>query len=115
MRSHGSVRAVLAATIVLSTVVGGCARAGRREPVRQVVEIRAMRFEPPTVRVAPGDTVEWRNHDLVDHTVTARDGAFDSGSLSADSTWSLVVPAGGTFDYACRFHPTMVGRLQVGS
>ena len=33
MRSHVSVRAVLAATIVLSTVVGGCARAGRREPV----------------------------------------------------------------------------------
>jgi plastocyanin len=96
-------------------LIGGCALVGRRAPVTHVIEIRAMRFEPAELRAAVGDTVRWRNADFVPHTVTAGDGAFDSGNLPADSSWALVIERDGTFDYSCLYHPTMAGQLVAES
>jgi plastocyanin len=51
--------------------------------------------------------------DLVAHTVTARDGSFDSGNLAAGASWSTVAARAGRLDYACSLHPTMNARLVV--
>lgn len=83
-------------------------------PRRHVVEIRGLTFEPSLLRVSPGDTVVWRNADLVPHTVTAGDGRWDSGPLAAGETWLRVVgdEAPARQPYFCRFHPVMQGALE---
>ena len=58
------------------------------------VVIRAFKFEPATVTVNVGDTVEWKNDDIVPHTATA-DGeaqkpALDSGTIQTGATWRYV-------------------------
>jgi plastocyanin len=79
------------------------------------VTIRDYKFEPETVTVHQGDTVEWKNADNVPHTAT-EDGqkpAFDSGSLSTGATWRYVAATKGTYNYICAFHKYMKGQLIV--
>ncbi|MGH7460249.1 MAG: cupredoxin domain-containing protein [Longimicrobiales bacterium] len=77
------------------------------------VTIRNFRFEPGTVSVATGDTVRWRNADLLPHTASASNRAWDSGSLSAGAVWQVPFPESGTYPYQCDAHPTMRGVVVV--
>lgn len=83
-------------------------------PQRHVIEIRGFAFAPAALRVSPGDTVVWVNRDLVPHTVTADDGAWDSGTLDEGEAWEMRigddVPARSA--YFCRHHPSMRGALE---
>lgn len=76
------------------------------------VAIQGMQFVPAEVELRPGDTVRWRNEDIVPHTVTAKH-KFDSGSIDAGKEFSFTFPKAGTFKYICRFHPTMKGEIRV--
>jgi plastocyanin len=83
------------------------------------VTIKDYKFEPATVTVHEGDTVEWKNVDSVVHTATAAaDGqaqkpAFDSGSISTGATWRYVAATKGTYNYICTVHTFMKGQLIV--
>lgn len=77
------------------------------------VEIQRFTFAPASLSVAPGDTVEWVNLDIVPHTITAKDDSWDSQTLQTNGAWELRITEEMTGDYFCRFHPTMVGQLQV--
>ena len=83
---------------------GGAAATG---PVRRHVTMHGVRFDPANLDVAVGDTVEWDNHDIVPHTSTATGGAWFSGNIGPDSSWSTVIHAAGTFPYACSYHTQM--------
>jgi plastocyanin len=78
------------------------------------VAIANLAFDPAQISVQPGATVAWTNGDSVPHTVTAVDGAFDSGIFDpgANFTWTFDQP--GSFDYACQLHPQMQGTVTVG-
>ena len=82
-------------------------------PALHVVTIRRLAFEPGLVEAAPGDTIVWRNEDLVPHTVTARNGAWGSGNLPPDSTWRWVVAGNDSAAYACTYHTTMHGAVRI--
>lgn len=98
----------------LAALVSACVGAAEPpKPVTHTVTIDGSRFEPARLRVHPGDTVEWVNKDVVPHTATATGGAFDSQTLAAGASWRFTVPAKRSTDYACRFHPTMTGRLDA--
>jgi plastocyanin len=77
------------------------------------VSISALKFAPAAIIIAPGTTVVWRNDDPIDHTVTAGSGGFDSGLIAPGATWARTFRSAGTFDYACRPHPVMRGRVTV--
>jgi plastocyanin len=104
------------ATVALATLGGmllgiGCAPEPRTRPsVRQVI-IREMRYEPASMTVAVGDTVEWVNRDLVPHTATAHSLEWDSANIESDASWRTVVRKRGLFPYACLFHPGMKAML----
>lgn len=72
-----------------------------------------MRFQPESLEVAAGDTVVWRNQDIVPHTSTALDGGWASGDLAPDSSWRAALHAPGTHAYRCDYHPTMTGSVRV--
>lgn len=81
------------------------------------VVIRDFKFEPATVTVHEGDTVEWKNDDSVPHTATedvqGKKPAFDSGSIRTGAAWRYVAQKKGTYNYICTFHPNMQGTLIV--
>ncbi|HKO10721.1 MAG TPA: DUF2231 domain-containing protein [Acidobacteriaceae bacterium] len=78
---------------------------------QQVVVIKQMHFDPSTLNVKAGDTVEWKNEDIFSHTVTANDGSFDSGLIAPGSSWRTTIRKTGSIAYHCRPHPNMAAEL----
>jgi plastocyanin len=76
------------------------------------VKIEGMQFAPATLTVQRGDTVTWKNADIVPHTATAQ-GQFDSGNIAPGQSYSRKMDKAGEFDYVCTYHPGMKGRLIV--
>jgi plastocyanin len=77
------------------------------------VEIRDFAFSPARIEVETGTEVTWRNADPTAHTVTAADGAFDSGTLDPRTAFTATFGDTGTFAYVCRIHPSMRGVVRV--
>ena len=99
----------------MAVLAAGTMLAGGAKPVTHTVTIDATRYQPARLTVHVGDTVVWVNKDLIPHTATAKGGAFDSKVVAPGASWRFTVKAKGATDYACLFHPTMPGRLDVGS
>lgn len=83
-------------------------------PATITVKIAGLLFDPATVNIAAGTTVTWTNNDSVSHTVTAKEALFDSGNLSRGATFSSTFSQNGTFEYYCKIHPSMKGKVVVG-
>lgn len=77
------------------------------------VEIKNFHFDPPDLTVRAGSRIEWKNDDIVPHTVTADDGSFGSGKIQPGKTWGYVPKKRGIFGYTCSPHPNMHGKLTV--
>ena len=76
------------------------------------VEMKDVAFAPARVTVHAGDSAAWDNRDIVAHTATSEGGGFDV-DISAGGKGSAVMTRPGTFDYVCRYHPNMTGRIVV--
>lgn len=100
--------AFLAAAAVLLVGAAAPARANVR-----IVTIGGMAFAPVPEGLKVGDTVLWVNLDRFEHTVTARNGAFDL-DLKPGARARTVLKQEGTIDFYCRFHPDMTGKVVVG-
>jgi len=87
----------------------------RQKPGSQTytVVIHGFRYAPANVTAKVGDTILWKNTDIVSHTVTADDGSFDSGKIAPGATWKLVAKKRGTHAYKCVPHPNMHGIVIV--
>jgi len=72
-------------------------------------------FQPGALEVSAGTSITWSNDDGVGHTVTAVDGAFDSGVLTVADTFSQTFDQEGTFEYFCAIHPQMRGTVTVAA
>jgi plastocyanin len=77
------------------------------------VAITDFAFEPAVVKVAPGTKVVFENRDDTDHTATAADGSFNSGTIERGKEMEVVVNAAGPHDYRCSFHPFMKAVIEV--
>ena len=68
--------------------------------------------QPRTVKA--GAVVQVSNADAEAHTLTAKNGAFDTGSVDGGSTVSFTAPnSPGTYEFYCDIHPSMTGQLVV--
>ena len=71
-------------------------------------------FSPNPATVKVGQTVAWKNADVITHTATANGGAFNTGNIAAGATSNpIMMSTAGSFDYHCSIHPSMVGTLTV--
>jgi plastocyanin len=86
---------------------------GKSATGAQAVAIQNFAFHPASLDIPAGTLVTWSNLDSVAHTVTASDGAFDSGNLDPHQQFSFRFEKAGTFDYACSYHPSMLGKVIV--
>jgi plastocyanin len=82
-------------------------------PPPNEVYIQGFAFNPVTITVVAGTTITWTNKDAVAHTVTSDTGAFDSGSIAANGTYSRTFSTTGTFAYHCTFHAGMNATVVV--
>ena len=70
-------------------------------------------FGTPRVDVLAGATVRWMNNSVRVHTVTSDDGAWASGRLPGDDTFTHRFDTVGTATYYCMLHPFMRGEVDV--
>ena len=82
-------------------------------PTGATVTMAGRVFRPSSITIAAGGRVTWLNDDTRDHTVTARDGAFDSGFIGVGGTFVRTFTTPGTFAYLCLIHPDMTGTVTV--
>jgi len=82
-------------------------------PTSTEVKISGFAFVPATITIPVGTTVTWFNKDSVAHTVSSREGVFDSGNLSGGATFSYTFDQNGSFEYYCKIHPSMRGKVIV--
>lgn len=69
-------------------------------------------FGSPRTATA-GEAVTVENTDGISHTVTADDGAFDTGTISGGDTAEFTVDEPGDYPFHCEIHPNMEGTLTV--
>ena len=78
------------------------------------VDIKNFAYLPRYSAVAPGATVTVRNDDQVIHTVTADNGAFNTGNVAQGLPASFQAPTKpGRYAFHCFHHPYMTGILTV--
>jgi len=97
---------------------GRSTNSGNSPAKTATVVIRGFKFEPATVTVRAGETVDWKNEDIVPHTATADAEVgdkpiFDSGTIDTGAVWRYVARKKGTYNYTCAYHPNMTGKLIV--
>jgi plastocyanin len=70
-------------------------------------------FAPGELKVTAGTTVHWVNNGGHNHTVTSQTGGWDSGDIRPGASFTAIFAYPGVYDYFCRHHPNMVGRIVV--
>jgi amicyanin len=121
--------AVIAGAIVAMYVLSGSANIGvegsgnAQEPatpipdnstvVKIVANAGSNSFSPNPVKVKVGETVTWINDDSGRHTVTSKDGVFNSGMMGKGQSFSFTFDKAGEYSYHCEPHPSMAGTVVV--
>lgn len=78
------------------------------------IDISGFAYDPNPMTIHVGETVGWTNSDTVNHTASADDGSWTSGSLQQGETSNGVrFDAVGTFPYHCAIHASMHGTIVV--
>ena len=72
------------------------------------------KFDPSTITVKTGDSVEWDFQDSsAPHTVTADNGSFDSCTQNAGFKFFVTFSKAGEVKYHCTIHAQMLGDIKV--
>ena len=82
------------------------------KPQTVTIAIDQATFTPGDVTVHVGDTVEWVNKDVFDHTSTGKHDEWRV-ELPAGKRGKAVMKKTGSFDYYCELHPNMTGHVVV--
>jgi plastocyanin len=98
-------RVSLCALALVAAACGGSEGGGNPPAGAKTVTISNFEFAPDTLEVRVGDTITVDNKDQTEHTVTARDKSFDTGTFTGIKTFT--VTKAGTFEYVCEVHPFM--------
>jgi plastocyanin len=98
---------VLPAAVVLALAAAAPARADTT-----TITMPGKYFDPPRSTIVAGDTVVFRNGDLVTHDVRLG-GVFDSGPIARFTAWSQQLDQPGGYPFICTLHALMSGNLDV--
>jgi plastocyanin len=109
--------AAVVAALALTLAGSRSPRASQHAQVAQgrtvTITIVNYAYHPANLTVKAGTTITVINRDMTAHTLTANDGAFDTGTLMPEQSKRLVLRRVGTFPYHCLYHAFMTGTLKV--
>jgi len=85
--------------------------AGSNTPIIYAARITIQNsvFTPSDVTIMVSGSILWVNNDETVHTVTAKDGSFDSGDLQPQASFSFTFNTVGPHPYHCKYHGEMTG------
>ncbi len=108
---QGAVLAALPGALCFVTL--GLAACGpSRTPKTEDIVIDQLAYGRAPQDLHVGDSVRFVNHDIFQHSATAKDGSFDV-DLKAGATGTATFTRPGVVDYYCRYHPNMTGEIPV--
>jgi plastocyanin len=81
--------------------------------VKIVANAGSNSFSPNPVEIKVGETVTWINDNSGRHTLTSKDGVFDSGMMGKGQSFSFTFDKAGEYPYFCEPHPNMVDTVVV--
>ena len=81
--------------------------------VKIVANAGSNSFSPNPVEIKVGETVTWINDNSGRHTLTSKDGVFDSGMMEKGQSFSFTFDKAGEYPYFCEPHPNMVDTVVV--
>lgn len=71
-------------------------------------------FSPATITAKVGDVVSWTNNDSAPHTATLKsDATCTTDNLANGASGGIVFNTAGSYDYFCKIHPSMTGKVEV--
>jgi plastocyanin len=71
-------------------------------------------FSPATIAAKVGDVVTWTNNDTTAHTATVKsDETCTTENLASGAAGSIVFNVAGSYDFFCKIHPNMTGKVEV--
>ena len=81
----------------------------------QVVSQKNKQFEPKTMTVKVGDSVNFKNDDTFNHNVFSLSDSkmFDLGSYPGGASKSVTFDQAGLVEVECAIHPEMKMTIQV--
>lgn len=108
--------------VALFSILGSCQKnteldnpggnpGGTPGPGTNEVFISGSAFTPSSITVAANTTITWTNKDSAPHTVTSNSGAFNSGTINANGTFSHTFTVAGTYPYHCALHASMTASV----
>lgn len=112
---------LLAVALGLALPASGCGGGGDSTASSEAsgatslkVTISNYEYDPATITVPVGSTVQFTNRDSTPHTVTSKEsGVFESGPIDTGETGRIKLEEPGTYTYYCAFHPFMKGTIRV--
>lgn len=87
--------------------------ARRAAPKLVNVRIKGLAYVPARIEIPVGTTVQWRNLDPLQHTVTATDRSFTSPQFGLEGSWKHTFTKPGTYAVYCILHPNMKATVVV--
>ena len=81
------------------------------ESLVSLVNIEGFTFNPGTITVSAGDSVEWINMDSAPHRIKL--STEESDNLLRGGVYQTVFNVPGTYDYECGIHSSMKGTVIV--
>ena len=117
-RSTARIIRPLLAAALSGVVLAPWASAAPAPPGISIVEgnpkdAKTWGFRPADITIKVGTTLAWSNKGGQIHSVSANEGAFDSGNLNPGTTWKFQFKAPGDYAYGCTPHPWMTGIVRV--
>lgn len=112
---------VLMAVVLLigaALTLGACGEGANKgqnvtSATETTVSIKEMSFNPHTIIIATGTTVTWVNDDNTNHSLTSKDGWFNSETMEPGDSFDFEFDKPGTISYNCKVHPEMEGIVVV--
>lgn len=78
-----------------------------------VITIKSYGYSPDRITVKPGTMITVINRDMTQHTLTANNATFDTGTIQPGQTKRITVTKAGAYPYHCAFHAFMTGTITV--
>jgi plastocyanin len=100
------------ALLAFALACGAGAAAVASPGTKHEIAMRGNSFTPRELTITVGDTVVWKNVDIVRHNAVRPD-LFDSKELRGGESYSWVAADTGHYNYRCTIHQRMRGTLTV--
>jgi plastocyanin len=87
-------------TALGATTAGGSSTAAKARGI--IIDNDA--YYPPMLRVQPEQAIPVTNQEGEDHSLTARDGSFDTGVYDSGTRYIMAPSTPGRYPYSCLVH-----------